>query len=335
MKFSIIIPVYNGEPHLQHAMQSILPQDFTDWEAIIVDDGSTDATPQIAEALASQDSRIRVVHQSNGGVSIARNHGMDEAQGDWIVWLDADDSYVDGALGQIAAMADRYSACNCMQFPYQKGNPDGSFHPCIPEAYSTYGGQVHPGQQAFRILFAHNGLKDINWQPWRFVYRRDSLPRFRERVIHEDVDVLPLHMATFSSVYIAQEAFYVYQPAREGAATTIITPKRVWDILDVTAHVYGTLQEAQLPPDLKRNFQATLAFNLFGYYLATPSFAEQERSRLLKAFADHPEWLLAIGTPPRTAWLKRLLLRLLGVRQTAILVNRLQTLSKSHRNPTT
>ena len=68
---------------------------------------------------------------------------------------------------------------------------------------------------------------------------------------------------------------------------------------------------------------STLACNLFGFYLATPGFSEPDRTELLNAFAAHPEWLRAIDWPPRTAWLKRLLLRVLGVRLTARLVGRL------------
>ena len=163
----------------------------------------------------------------------------------------------------------------------------------------------------------------MNWQPWRFVYRRDSRPRFRVGVIHEDVDVLPLQLAGFNRVFIAKEPLYAYLPARAGAATETFTPRRVRDILDVTAHAYAQLDAAGLPADVRRGFASTLACNLFGFYLATPGFPEPDRSELLDAFAAHPEWLRAIDWPPRTAWLKRLLLRVLGVRLAARLVGRL------------
>ena len=98
MKMSVVIPVHNGEAHLGDAVKCLQDQDFADWEAVVVDDGSTDATPQIADGLAQKDTRVRVVHQPNGGVSVARNRGLDEARGDWIVWLDADDAYVPGCM---------------------------------------------------------------------------------------------------------------------------------------------------------------------------------------------------------------------------------------------
>ncbi len=323
MKFSIVIPAYNAETRLAAAVETLRAQDFTDWEAVIVDDGSTDATAAVAGELARRDDRIRVVRQPNGGVSVARNRGMDEARGDWIAWLDNDDAYVDGALERVAAITDAHSDCSCLQFPYFETQADGSLVRCGSPAYSRAGGREYSGLEAFDILFARKNLCGLNWQPWRFVYRRSALPRFRKGVIHEDVDVLPLHMARLERVFIASEPFYAYLPAAEGAATAAFTPRRVRDIFDVTEHVYGDLARAALPPAMERGFKSNLACNLFGYYLATPGFAEPDRSELLDAFVKHAEWLRAIDWPPRTAWLKRLMLRVPGVRMTAIIVGAL------------
>ena len=323
MKLSVVIPVYNGEAHLGDAVKCLQEQDFADWEAVVVDDGSTDGTPRLVDELARQEPRVRAVHQPNGGVSVARNRGLDEARGDWIVWLDADDAYVPGALRRIAELADANADCNCLQFPYNTIQPDGLLHPCVPPAYSEFGGKSYPGHEAFDILFARKNVGGMNWQPWRFVYRRDSLPRFRSGVIHEDMDVLPLQLAGFGRVHIAKEPLYAYLPARAGAATETFTPRRVRDILDVTNNVYSQLAKSNLSDNVKRGFTSTLACNLFGFYLATPGFPEPDRTELLDAFAAHPEWLRAIDWPPRTAWLKRLLLRVLGVRLAARLIGRL------------
>lgn len=89
--FSIIIPVYNVAPYLRECLDSVLAQTFTDWEAICVDDGSTDESGAILDEYAAKDKRFRVIHKTNGGVSSARNTGLDAARGDWIGFLDADD----------------------------------------------------------------------------------------------------------------------------------------------------------------------------------------------------------------------------------------------------
>lgn len=90
-KFSIIIPVYNVAPYLRECLDSVLAQTFTDWEAICVDDGSMDGSGAILDEYAAKDSRFRVIHQANAGVSVARNAGIRLAQGDWVSFVDSDD----------------------------------------------------------------------------------------------------------------------------------------------------------------------------------------------------------------------------------------------------
>ncbi|WP_101689935.1 glycosyltransferase family 2 protein [Dysgonomonas massiliensis] len=90
-KISIIIPIYNTEQYLVECIESILNQSFSDFELILVNDGSTDASGNICDLYASKDVRIKVFHQVNGGVSSARNIGLDNALGDWVCFVDADD----------------------------------------------------------------------------------------------------------------------------------------------------------------------------------------------------------------------------------------------------
>jgi len=90
-KVSIIVPVYNAERHLERCVDSILSQEFQDVELILVDDGSTDGSPALCDAYAGRDSRVRAIHRENGGVSVARNAGIDVARGEYLQFLDADD----------------------------------------------------------------------------------------------------------------------------------------------------------------------------------------------------------------------------------------------------
>lgn len=88
---SIIVPVYNVEKYLRKCVDSILAQTFTDFECILVDDGSTDGSPGICNEYAKKDSRIVVIHQNNGGLPAARNTGLDRTAGEWIGFVDSDD----------------------------------------------------------------------------------------------------------------------------------------------------------------------------------------------------------------------------------------------------
>ena len=92
---SIIVPVYNGEQYISRCVDSILNQTFTDFELILVDDGSKDKSPQICDEYASQDTRVRVIHKANGGVSSARNTGLSSINGgEYVAFIDADDYVV-------------------------------------------------------------------------------------------------------------------------------------------------------------------------------------------------------------------------------------------------
>ena len=100
-KISVIIPVYNAESTLRRCVDSVLAQTYTDFECLLIDDGSTDKSGEMCDEYAAKDSRVRVFHKENGGVSSARNVGLDNAKGEWITFLDSDDYIEEEFLGSI------------------------------------------------------------------------------------------------------------------------------------------------------------------------------------------------------------------------------------------
>ena len=90
-KISVIVPVYNTERFLQRCIDSVLAQTYQDFELLLIDDGSKDSSGAICDEYAAQDARVRVFHKKNGGVSSARNLGLDNVRGEWITFVDADD----------------------------------------------------------------------------------------------------------------------------------------------------------------------------------------------------------------------------------------------------
>lgn len=103
-KLSVIVPVYKVEKYLSKCIQSIIKQTFTDWELILIDDGSPDKCPQICDQYAAKDNRIVVIHQDNQGVSVARNRGLDKATGEYIGFVDSDD-YIEDNMYEIILSA--------------------------------------------------------------------------------------------------------------------------------------------------------------------------------------------------------------------------------------
>ena len=117
--FSIIIPVYNVKQYLGKCLKSVLSQSFGDFECILVDDGSKDGSSELCDELACQDTRIRVVHKENEGVAIARNTGICMARGDFLMFLDSDDTLSTGIL-EMSAQKLKQTGSDILVFGYQR-----------------------------------------------------------------------------------------------------------------------------------------------------------------------------------------------------------------------
>lgn len=166
---SIIVPVYNGEDYLDRCVTSVLGQTYSNLELILVNDGSTDSTGTLCDAWAQKDSRVRVIHQENAGVSAARNAGMDAAQGDLIGFVDADD-YIDEATyaTAVAAMED----CDMVMWDavtvWEDGRTEADTIPQLPHS------------RAFRKTDMTPEL--LRWMAgavWRCLYRAELLEDVR------------------------------------------------------------------------------------------------------------------------------------------------------------
>jgi len=110
--FTVVVPVYNHQRYVGAALDSLLAQTDRDWEAVVVNDGSTDATPEVIEDYASRDPRIRTIHQSNGGQPVALNSGIRAARGKWICWLSSDDLFDPGKLAVHRRWIERNPGCS-------------------------------------------------------------------------------------------------------------------------------------------------------------------------------------------------------------------------------
>ena len=123
---SVIVPVYNTEKYIEKCVMSILNQTYKNLEIILIDDGSTDNSPQICDSLAEKDNRITVIHQPNGGVSSARNIGLDNTHGDYITFVDSDD-YI--APNMIEFLSENIGDTNIAMCGYTSVDENGNLSP--------------------------------------------------------------------------------------------------------------------------------------------------------------------------------------------------------------
>ncbi|GAA4674612.1 glycosyltransferase family 2 protein [Frondihabitans cladoniiphilus] len=153
----VVIPAYNVESYIGDALESVLAQDFQDWECIVVDDGSTDATANIVAAFT--DPRIRLIRQDNAGVSAARNTGIDESRADALLLLDGDDMLHPTALGRLHAALIAAPEAVLVFGTTMRVDPDGAVQPgqSPPSQHSFVSGDVLPQMLTHDRVFWNGG----------------------------------------------------------------------------------------------------------------------------------------------------------------------------------
>lgn len=179
MRFSIIVPVYNVEDYLAQCIDSILLQDHKDYELILVDDGSTDASGAICDTYKEQwdghdGIRILVIHQVNQGLSGARNSGLNAASGDWIVFIDSDD-WVEPVLLSTLEEAIQASPADLYSYNARKTAEDGEWIECLLYTPENRRILFYSDAQRIQWLYEEFLTYHVGWEAWRHVYRRSII----------------------------------------------------------------------------------------------------------------------------------------------------------------
>ena len=176
---SVIIPVYKVEKYLCRCVDSVLEQTYTNMEIILVDDGSPDNCPVMCDEYARQDSRVKVIHQENAGLSGARNAGIDMAQGQWLAFVDSDDYLAADFLERLyQACVDTGSSLSVCRWEYVRGET-------IPE-HGTGETRVYTGREMLANLYVPDGAYFV--VAWNKLYRKELFEDIRYPLgrIHED-----------------------------------------------------------------------------------------------------------------------------------------------------
>lgn len=210
---SVIVPVYNVEKYLNECIDSILAQTFTDFELILVNDGSSDRSGEICDEYAIKDKRIKVIHQQNGGVSVARNTGLNEAKGTYISFVDSDDVVLPNYLYVLLkALKDTGSDISSCRSGGLVLNDTYS-----PEAQTTTC-YIVSGKEASRSAFCVGELFAVH--PWGSMFKRDLWKNVRFPIgkIHEDQAMLPKVYYKSNQCVLVEKKVYCYRHP-EGSIT--------------------------------------------------------------------------------------------------------------------
>ncbi len=195
-KVSVIVPVYNAEKYLHRCLQSILNQTYQNWEAVFVNDGSTDSSLDILQSYADNDSRIRIINQPNAGAAAARNHGIELISGEYFLFVDADD-YISVDFITKTLTAAITHCCDMVLTSIMFNGRDA--------------GMFFSGLLKFNPLY----FRVINPGPVAKLYKRSIVEKYKIRFpedmkIAEDYVFTSLYAARVDTLYAIQEPLYYY-----------------------------------------------------------------------------------------------------------------------------
>lgn len=222
--FSIIIPVYNVATYLRECLDSVLVQTFSNWEAICIDDGSTDCSGAILDEYSAKDKRFRVIHRQNAGVSAARNKGLDVAAGEWVWFVDADDAIHPDSLEFLSKLISKNSGAKTISFAtHREGEQVFGQWECLPDV----------SQCISKDYIDSQSLRMHRRGACMTVVRTDIAKKFdfKKYTIGEDVlyhmSILWAHPETC----LLSAPLYFYRARSGSAVNGIVSKRKVADLL--------------------------------------------------------------------------------------------------------
>lgn len=258
-KISMIVPVYKVEKELDRCVKRILQQTYENLEIILVDDGSPDGCPEMCDAYAKSDSRIKVIHKENGGISDARNAGLRAASGEYVMYVDSDD-YIetDACERLLASMQDDVDLVVgvCREVTGEE------------VTYRRHSNLISGKRYSAREYVILSIQKNEWFIPvWLNLYRREFLLKhqlfFRVGYCYEDFEILPrLFLAAKTIVYL-DYPFYNYIIRENSIMTSKVTDQKRKMLIDISATWLKEISDVQDP-----EYQKYLFGMLIRYYVS-------------------------------------------------------------------
>lgn len=305
---SIIIPIYNKESYITQCVDSVIAQTYTWLDIILVNDGSGDRSGKICDGYANKDSRIRVIHKKNGGLSDARNAGLDAAKGAFIFFLDADDYIEKNTISHLVERIQRENADVAItNFWFE--NPDGETW--LPER--MVGTKVWNREELFAALTGINNLPFV--VAWNKLYRRQlwDTYRFPKGKIHEDEFAAHHILGQCTRAAMTEACLYHYVQREDSILATNTDIKRL-DVLEAVCDRLRYIKENGLTIHLSA--AADQLWDHYRHFYKTACGKSEAKSRLKEvkhAFNDVYGILMCISPFRFRNWVKYTLFRFLGV----------------------
>lgn len=306
MKISVIIPIYNVGFYLQECVNSVIKQTYKNLEIILVDDGSTDECPNICDTYAKQYSNVKVVHKQNGGLSDARNFGILNSTGDYLLFLDADDFWKDSTAVQSLVDRINLTHADLLNYSYIKYYED-------LKKYINYFEDMEPLPLDFNKLESIQYLLDNNLYIASACNKlikkslfEDGDLYFVKGIYSEDIDWCLRLLIKAESVDFICENFYCYRQ-RSGSITHTINDKKCHDLTDNILKCFSIVNNSETLQDILYKYVAYQ----YGTFFITQAVAENYQSECINELSKY-KWVLKYHSDNKKLIILNIMVTLFG-----------------------
>lgn len=294
--FSIIVPCYNVQDYLEKCINSILIQTYQKFEIILIDDGATDSTPALCDRFASLDCRIRVYHKENGGLSDARNFGMDKSNGDYFVFVDSDDFISPNALEYFATILLKSRSDvlltrlteYCDDYILEKDMEMSNYFSnevTVEKALQWEMKKSNDAWPAQKKIVSSGFVK------------RNNL-RFLKGFLHEDVDWSSRVMMHAEKFEICTETWYYHRIKREGSITNTISPKRIIDVIEMSERLINSDEMHSISDERREIISERIMRSVYPTLFLYGKLSNKGKTQVVKCCKERKE-LLQMATEKR------------------------------------
>ena len=311
MHVSFIIPVYNVEKYLDKCVQSILEQTYNDFEILLVDDGSSDRSPELCDRWSSLDKRVTSLHKANGGLSDARNYGLRYAKGKYVVFVDSDDFWCHShSLQKLINIIEKYPESDFIGFNCQYYYADqDSYTKWVP--YSEILASPVTGDKAIQILVQSGTLPmSACLKLLKRSMLIDNCLTFKKGQIAEDIPWFINLMEKSTNCIFINEYIYAYRQNVDGSITSSAGLRSFNSLLDILITEIQKMNSRSFSEFTKHALYSFWAYE-FCILLASVSGISKEKYKLLLEY----KWLLNYTENPKVRKVS-LINKLFGIKVT-------------------
>lgn len=310
---SIIIPVYNVEKYLDECLESIIKNYNENIEVVLVDDGSIDNSGILCDEYAKKYKFITVIHKKNGGLSSARNVGIDKAKGKYIWFVDSDDYISDSSISSIIYATEKET--DLIIGNYSVFYPNGN-----KENYQDFKFDIKQDMKPYEYFYQ---LGNVSYAAVRFIIKREVIHkydlRFMEGIYHEDEQWTPRILCMSRSFSVIKPTIYNYRLGNCNSIMGMVNPKKSYDKIIICNSLYNISKKNIISKNMSEYLKSRILHNYVAILNEYSKYSKGEKKKLSEALKEN--LYLIDNYNSKKAIIIKLAIKVFGISTTSKLLN--------------